>query len=415
MSSLRFKLNTPLNPHAPETSKLEELQKSFLETINREDIGFYHLTDKGHFIDKTLNVCEKIKHKKNFIQIGIGGSALGPQLLVSSLSKSKDKNFYLIDNTDSDYISDILDGIDIQDSIFYVVSKSGGTAETIAGFITVRNLLLAKGISESNIGEFFIFCTDPENGQLRKYVNQHQYTSLEIPSNIGGRFSILTPVGLLPAAFMGVNIKELYEGANEIKQEIENTSLDENSLFLLSEKILSLKESLPQTVFMPYSSKLKDLSAWFIQLWAESLGKNGKGLTPIPAYGATDQHSQMQLFMEGPNDKLIMLLHLENKNENYSLDGFDELESAKKLSSYSMNELLEAEFLGTLKALAENSRNVIDIRMETLNERNLAKILMFLQCLTVTVGISMNINPFDQPGVEKGKIYAFEYLNSLRK
>ena len=166
---------------------------------------------------------------------------------------------------------------------------------------------------------------------------------------------------------------------------------------------------------MPYSSKLKDLSAWFIQLWAESLGKNGKGLTPIPAYGATDQHSQMQLFMEGPNDKLIMLLHLENKNENYSLDGFDELESAKKLSSYSMNELLEAEFLGTLKALAENSRNVIDIRMETLNERNLAKILMFLQCLTVTVGISMNINPFDQPGVEKGKIYAFEYLNSLRK
>jgi glucose-6-phosphate isomerase len=172
---------------------------------------------------------------------------------------------------------------------------------------------------------------------------------------------------------------------------------------------------------MPYSSKLKDFSFWFVQLWAESLGKYSKaksmpvGLTPIPAYGATDQHAQMQLFMEGPNNKCIFLISIEKRINDFKLDSNLELESAEKLKKYTMNELLEAEHQGTLMALKQNSRNTISIKMDTLNEQNLGALIIFFESLTCMMGHYFKIDPFNQPGVEKGKKYTFEYLHSLRK
>lgn len=399
----------------------EELFQHFQETIAKDDIGFFEITQRKNYITSTLKVYEQIKHKKHFVQIGIGGSALGPQMLISSLSTCKDKTFSLIDNTDSQHLFDTLERIHLKDTLFYVVSKSGGTAETIAGYSVARQLLKKQGISETQFSDYFVFCTDEYSGQLREHVAQNHYTSLVVPSDVGGRFSVLTPVGLLPAAFMGLDIQKLFDGAESYKQQLQETQLSNNPLITIAEQVIKLSDQCPMTVFMPYSSKLKDLSSWFVQLWAESLGKYSAkqdkniGLTPIPAYGATDQHSQVQLFMEGPNDKLIFLLNIKDKSCDYSLDSDLPLESAQKLSKYTMNELLNAEFDGTLKALQENNRNVIAIEIPQLNEESLAKVILFFEALTVVVGLGLKVDPFNQPGVEKGKKYAFEYLNSLRK
>ena len=403
----------------------ESFQKScladFKKTIESDEIGFFRLSKNQKNISDVQKLVADFSHKKHFVQIGIGGSALGPQMLISSLAKSTDKTFSLFDNIDSDYLTKELEKISLKNSIFYVVSKSGGTAETIACYSIIRNHLIKEGISEKEFKDFFVFCTDPENGQLREHVLKNNYRSLSIEENIGGRFSVLSPVGLFPACFMGIDIEKLYIGANQLHQDILSDQFSNNPLLQTASSLISLLPECHETVMMPYSSQLRDFSFWFVQLWAESLGKFSEesktevGLTPIPAYGATDQHAQMQLFMEGPKNKCIFMLNIKNKNTNFSLDSGLELEAAKKLEKFTMNELIEAEYQGSLMALKENSRNVISIDISELTEESLAELILFFECLTCVIGQYLKINPFNQPGVEKGKKYTFEYLNSLRK
>lgn len=416
-----YSTNADLEGERFSLNSLNESLEDFNKTISSKENGFYNLTDDQNLVSTTKEVFEKIKYKKHFVQIGIGGSALGPQMLVSSLKRNWDKTFTALDNTDSDYIHDELMQISLKDSIFYVVSKSGGTAETIATYCIVRNLLLESGIKKDDLSKYFIFCTDIESGQLREHVNKNKYTSLIVPSNVGGRFSVLSHVGLLPALFMGIDIQKLLDGANSIKKSITSNEFKDNNLLQTAAHLISLynDEGVNETVLMPYSSKLKDLSYWFVQLWGESLGKFSKklnknvGLTPIPAYGATDQHSQMQLFMEGPNNKLIFLIEILNKKNNFSLDSDLDLDSSNKLSPFSMNQLLEAELQGTKSALKEKSRNFIGISIDTLDEYSMGQLILYFECLTAVMGNHLLIDPFNQPGVELGKIYAFEYLNSL--
>lgn len=406
-------------------SSLKEKLNSFNKIIDDPKNGFFHLLDNENMISQTKKLHQKYAKIKHFVQIGIGGSALGPKMLVSALRKNWDISFSLLDNIDSDYLYDELAKIDPLKSLFYIVSKSGGTAETIACYSIVRNLLIEKGVTEENLNKYFVFCTDPESGQLREHVTKHNYDALEVPSNVGGRFSVLTPVGLLPAIFMGINIDELYTGANKIKSQLLSEDVNKNDLLKTATHLAFLfSEATPkvdETVLMPYSSKLKDLSSWFVQLWAESLGKfstesnSHTGLTPVPAYGATDQHSQMQLFMEGTNNKCLLLLKIDQMDRDFSLKSDLDLNSAEKLKPYSMNQLMEAEFQGTLSALKDNNRNVISITMDKLSEENIGGLILFFESLTALMGEYLLVDPFNQPGVEKGKKFAFDYLNSLRK
>ncbi len=388
--------------------------KNFLGTINDENLGFFHLTDKTELIDDVARVYLKIKNKKNFVQVGIGGSALGPEMLVDALAKNE-KNFLCLDNVDPDYIHRKLNSIDLKDSIFYVVSKSGGTAETIACYSIIRNELSKVGIEDFE--NYFIFCTDPEAGELRAHVEKHQYTSLSVPANIGGRFSVLSAVGLLPAMFMGIDCKKLFEGANSAKSMMLSKDFNSNSLFQTAELIYQASlNGVNQTVMMPYSSLLKSFSAWFVQLWAESLGKIGPtgpvGLTPIAAYGATDQHSQVQLFMEGPNDKVLFLIHIAQSEHDYQLDSGLELSRAVKLAPYKMSQLLEAEFQGNMQALKEQNRSLVEIELKKLDESSMGAMIMFFESLTAVMGNYLEIDAFNQPGVEKGKVFTFQFLAS---
>jgi glucose-6-phosphate isomerase len=402
-----------------ETSFLQDKFDKFKQTINDKSIGFFHVTDNDDLIKECQEILKIFKHKKTFIHLGIGGSSLGPEMLITALKKNNNK-FIFINNIDPDEIFTQLENIDIEDSLFYFCSKSGATAETMAGLSIMTQLLSAQGIGQDQLKNYFVFATDPSQSQLLQLGKELDINCLTIPSNIGGRFTVLTPVGFLPAIFADIKIDHLNKGANAAKKLILNKEMNNNILLQSASFLYALKveKDISQTVFMPYSSKLRNLSFWFVQLWAESLGKKYNtrgqiihtGLTPIPAYGATDQHSQVQLFMEGPYDKSILLLEIEKFDHDYLLNNPYSQDSLSKLKKYSLGQLCKAELKGTLKALKENHRPYIHYTIPVINEESLGSFILFCESLTALMGIYLEINPFDQPGVELGKKYAYEWL-----
>jgi glucose-6-phosphate isomerase len=412
---IQIDLSNPLhnNSYYQDSDFCAYLFENFQKIINNNLYGFFHYSPASD-IDQCYELLKHHTDKKNLVVIGIGGSSLGPEMLCKALSTSNRKVIFL-NNIDSEEISSQLSNLDLKETLFYVVSKSGSTAETMAGFIIVTNLLIKQQIDASKWRHQFIFCTDPSTSQLKELAKTYSITCLEIPSNIGGRFSVQTPVGLFPAAFCEIDLNAFQNGLNIIKQHIIEKNKDSHLIKLACEIINQLNLGKDETVIMPYSSKLRELAFWFVQLWAESLGKNNLGLTPIPSYGATDQHSQMQLFMQGPNNKLIIFIQIQNPHTDFELTNHFEVESCQKLKTYSLNQLMQAELEGTLKALREENRNYVNIKIKHLDASSLAQLILLFESLTVMIGIHLKIDPFNQPGVEAGKIYAYEWLKILSK
>lgn len=393
-------------------SMMKEAVHNYENTLSSSEIGFFRLPENTELLDETRKVFEHFKHKKHFVHIGIGGSALGTEMLISAIGKESACQFTFINNIDPDDLYKKLNKVNLKESLIYVVSKSGTTAETVAAMAIIINELNRLGINEESFKDYFVFCTDPEKGELRKLSKIWNIKTLDIPSNIGGRFSVLTPVGFLPSFFAGIDNEAILSGAKKIQTELSSQS-ENKQFFDLAFWIKSLHDKgVNQTVLMPYSSLLKDFSSWFVQLWAESLGKDGKGLTPIPAYGAADQHSQMQLFMEGPRDKIIFIIEVNKHQANYSLKNNLAAESFKNLSAFTLSDLMKAELEGTLSALSENDRHVVHLSIQKLNEESVGQLILFAECLTVMVGELLKVNPFNQPGVEAGKKYANEWLKN---
>jgi glucose-6-phosphate isomerase len=328
-----------------------------------------------------------------------------------------------VNNIDPDEIFDQLQSIDHQNSLFYFVSKSGGTAETMSALAIISQFLFDKGVKESELKNYFVFATDANKSELLELGKRMSIDLLEVPSDVGGRFCAITPVGFLPALFAGIDIDQLVAGAIDA-QKICLQSDEKNQLLNCAHFLYELKkeQGISQTVFMPYSSKLKSFSFWFTQLWAESLGKRFnktgsevfEGFTPIVAYGATDQHSQVQLFMEGPKDKAFIMIEVENFAHDFSLKNNLETPNLKKLAPYSLSQLMKAELYGTLKAFEKNERPFIHLKISKNDEYHLGAMILFFESLTALMGDFLNVDPFDQPGVEAGKIYAFEFLNQLK-
>jgi glucose-6-phosphate isomerase len=396
----------------PPQKDYDQAVSTYQKTLSSEDIGFFRLPHNYQLLKATQDIYETFKHKKYFIHIGIGGSALGPEMLLSALRNHSATEFVFINNIDPDDLERKLKKVDLKESLIYVVSKSGTTAETVAGMAIVLNSLQSAGITQESYKDHVVFCTDPVKGELRRLSHDWGIKALDIPENIGGRFSVLTPVGLLPALFAGINIQSLLEGARDLEKHLYDPLLGKNFFHLAFWLKAHHDQGLRQTVMMPYSSLLKEYSAWFVQLWAESLGKNGKGLTPISAYGATDQHSQMQLFMEGPNDKVLFMIEVEKFNSDFTLKNDISSQSFINLSSFNLSDLMKAELEGTLTALRENNREVVHVKIPILNEKYVGQLILFAECLTVIVGELLKVNPFDQPGVEAGKKYANEWLKN---
>ncbi len=368
---------------------------------------------------------------ENFVVLGIGGSALGAQALQASLchpyynllSKTMRKGFprfFVADNIDPDGFKALLDILELRKTLFNVVSKSGGTAETMSQFLIIRDLI-GKKLGRLREKNHLVITTDPTQGVLRSIAEEQQIPSFEIPPALGGRYSVLSAVGLLPAAMCGIDIEELLAGARDMAERTQNPDPWKNPAYLCA--ILSflsgkrLKKSI--RVIMPYLDALKEMGNWFGQLWAESLGKryNQKGRevwngqTPVTALGATDQHSQLQLYMEGPNDKMFTFLTVEKFSGLLPIPRlYPKAEELAYLGGHSLNRLIQVELEATRKTLAANGRPSLLITLPRINPFTIGQLIQLWELETLVCGRLMGVNPLDQPGVEAGKKMTYALL-----
>ena len=388
---------------------------SLSEKRKSEKIGFMDVSDKTINVARIKEVSNWVRNNADdFVVLGIGGSSLGGKTIVSALTNKftrKGIRVHFVDNVDPDYFTELLSAIDPKRTVFNVISKSGSTAETMAQFLVVYKYLCDK-IGKEQATSRIILTTDLKNGALRPLEKSMGFKTLDVPSNIGGRFSALSDVGLLPSAVAGINVEELLRGAKETALYAMNDDISKNEVLKYAMiKHIHYLNGHNISVMMPYSTKLFDFSAWYVQLWAESLGKNGKGQTPIPATGATDQHSQLQLFMEGPKDKFITFIGVTGPNNDVKLPEFEmPVEAFSYLSGHTMKELIKAELLSTQKALYENKVPSVRIDLPKIDEYNLGALFMFFEVATALTGEFMNIDAFDQPGVELSKKYTYQMM-----
>ncbi|MEE9312026.1 MAG: hypothetical protein V3V10_06385 [Planctomycetota bacterium] len=341
---------------------------------------------------------------KHLVILGIGGSALGARMLHQALESSVD--LHVIDNTDPALIRATEAAIELRETLFLVISKSGGTIETVAalGYFVGR-----IRDSRLNLADHLIAITDPEHGHLRAFATQHGLDSVDIPAAVGGRFSVLTPAGLLPAALCGIDVVELLKGAARGAELSEETPFGHLGLHAVQ---LCRDYGKTGLVFMPYTSRLGYLADWFVQLWDESLGKKHAtdgsiihaGQTAIRTVGATDQHSSQQLFLEGPNDKLTVFIKIDDHGQSLPVGGFEWGEfNAGYLQGKTFNEIINAQQAGTAQALTSQDRPNATLKMPKLDTSTLGELIMGLQVATTYAGLSFGIDPYDQPAVELGK------------
>lgn len=365
----------------------------------------------------------------SFVVLGIGGSALGAIALQTALrhpfanqlsraQRGDRPKIYVLDNIDPDFIDGALGLLDLDHTVFNVVTKSGSTGETMAQLAIVLQRLRER--AGNQISEKIIATTDPTNGDLRRLAEREGWQTFAIPETVGGRFSVLSPVGLLPAAVGGIDIHELLAGAAEADSYTRGADLWTNPA-ALNAAILYLMylRGKPITVMMPYSQRLRDVADWFRQLWAESLGKpktvDGKvehiGPTPVKALGVTDQHSQLQLYMEGAADKVIEFIAVERFAETVEIPTLHlGLSSLDYLGGHSLNDLIEAERRGTTIALTEAHRPNCTFTLPEVRPFTVGQLLYLLEVQTALTGHLFGIDPFNQPGVEASKIATYALM-----
>ncbi len=382
-----------------EPSKIQSkagLFSGFMSEIQAKNQGFLSLPKLKAQVLAVKSLADKLRGKfKDIVVLGIGGSALGitciRDAILGRYSLLKEPRVFVLDNLD--LVNEVEKLIDPDTTLFIVISKSGETPETMAQYFYFKNK-----VSKEN----FVFITDPEKGELRKIGEELQIPMLSIPTNVGGRFSVLSPVGLFPAAMMGVDIEEMLAGADEF---------DINMAFQIAtiQYLLDREHGIHISVMMPYSSRLRAFADWYGQLLAESIGKGGTGITPVTALGVTDQHSQLQLYNEGPKDKLILFLEVEEED----MTRIPEIanESLKYLSGHSFGELMRVEKMATERALTEYEKPNITVKIPKVDEKNLGKLFMLFETAIAFLGEYYRINAFDQPGVELGKKLTKEILS----
>jgi glucose-6-phosphate isomerase len=392
------------------------------------ELGFLSLPTDDALHHQSLDFAAKRRGMfDDIIVLGIGGSALGPIALRTALLKpawnTLDKNarigqprLHVLDNVDPNTIASLLDRIPLGRALFIVTSKSGGTAETMAQYLIVRERLKAR---VGDVKQHLVFITDPTKGALREIAKSDGIPVLDIPAAVGGRFSVLTPVGVLPAALVGMNTAELLAGANEIAQRCQGDVLAENpaGVFASLQYLADTKLGRHVQVLMPYSDALRDIADWFVQLWAESLGKHrsagdkGIGPTPFGALGATDQHSKVQLFMEGPPDKTVTFIAVKDGGVDMTIPSLhSEIKELGYLGGHRLSELLSIEQQATAGALARRGRPNMTIHVDRVDARHLGSIMMFFEIATIYAGELYGVNPLDQPGVELGKQFTYAML-----
>lgn len=368
----------------------------------------------------------------NILVLGIGGSALGGIAVTEALLKpywnlltpeQRDNypRIFFLDNIDPDTMTALFDMLDWKKTLVNVITKSGDTAETMSQFLIVKDRL------EKELGDDYrkniVATTDQRTGILRQISEQEGYKTFVVPDDVGGRFSVFSAVGLLPFALVGLDIDEITNGIKDMDLALKNTDIHENiaAQNALIHYLMDTKLNKNLSVMMPYSSRLKYVSDWYVQLWAESLGKNENlngehvhiGPTPIKALGATDQHSQIQLYNEGPNDKIITFIRVGEFDNTLEIPKIFEYTGIGYLGGKTINNLMNAEADSTKVSLSDYARPTVTITLPKVDGYNIAQLLYMLEVQAAIAGELYNINTFIQPGVEQAKNYTYALMGRV--
>jgi len=357
---------------------------------------------------------------KKMLVLGIGGSALGTIAALHALPlQAKERQVLVLSNLDPFTVGETLDRFDPQDTVVCCVTKSGSTVETL-----VQTEVFARKIYDSfgrrGLEERLVIITDPDSGPARRIARSLGCLSFDVPPKLGGRYSVLSPVGILPLAFAGVDCTSLVQGASKVFGTAEASlrmerPLDHPSLFsaLVHASMFSSKSV---RVLWAYGDRLQGFVQWFCQLWAESLGKDGRGQTPVGAIGSTDQHSLLQLFIGGPDDKCYTFLTLGNPRHDLVVP-LDPLldEAIQEFAGKTVFECFDALRMGTMAALLEKGLPVVRIHIPNLDATALGALFAHFELETALSGFLLGLNPFDQPGVEAGKAFAHGLLGRADK
>lgn len=412
---------------------------SFEDNASRREsgeIGFWDLPDDRALAQAAMDYARSVPDEiDTVVLLGIGGSSLGPHALYSALATPYDqirerspgmpRRLFFPDNPDPQSFQALLKVLPLKRTLFNVVTKSGGTAETAAQLLVVADRI-EQELGAEALKTHLVVTTDPERGALRRVATELGLQCFPVPANVGGRFSVLSAVGLLPAALAGLDVVGLLEGAAAVRDAVmgpqSSSDLRKNPALALASLLHAhdRERSRPMVVLMPYSDPLFDCADWFRQLWAESLGKaksrSGEpcnvGPTPIASRGATDQHSQLQLYAEGPDDKSYLFLTLKDRAVEIKIPGGRVAQAPEfgYLSGHGMGELLDAELLGTRASLTRRSRPNGLITLDALDAPCVGAFFMLFEAATAFAGPLYDVDAFDQPGVEEAKTLAYAAL-----
>ncbi|MEN6542403.1 glucose-6-phosphate isomerase [Parvibaculum sp.] len=398
------------------------------ESYRDSSLALLHLPERKHDLEPLRAAAAKLlDNTTDLFVLGTGGSSLGGQALAQLTSwgtqghVQKSPRIFFLDNLDAQTMQAAISSCDLRTTRFLVVSKSGGTVET-----SIQTLAAMTAIEKAGGGKYmkhhFVVLTEPaQHGKanpLRALAEKYGFATLEHDTGVGGRYSVLTNVGLLPAHILGLDVEAVRAGAGEVlapilagkpAAEVAPAVGAALSLALQREKGANL------SVFMAYADRLERFLAWHAQLWAESLGKSGHGTTPVRAIGPVDQHSQLQLYLGGPKDKMYSVFLTETAGEGLEVaESFADEPAFASLAGHHIGDLVDAEARATVDTLIRNGRPVRTFKLGTLCERTLGALLMHFMLETIIAGKMLGIDPFDQPAVEEGKILAKKYLAEMK-
>lgn len=405
------------------------LLKKYVARFLKRGQHFHEVIDDKKMVAVIKKYVKEVEDEyDDIVVIGIGGSALGAICLEQSLKHLYEKEqlreegkprLHVLDNIDPVLIEELKETIDLKRALFLVISKSGATPESISAFLYFREEVAKQGLA---VNRHFIFVTDPKENILHTIAEEEGIRLFDHP-DVGGRFSVLSTVGLLPAALIGINIDRLLAGARDVRDDFISNNFAQNLSFqLASVQYLLAKKGKHICVLMPYAQKLIRFADWYAQLLAESIGKQvdreGKeihaGITPVKALGTTDQHSQTQLYNEGPNDKLIMFVQVLHPTRSVKIPMPYNLRELEYLEGASFNHLLEAERAATADAYTTYKRPNLVITIDKIDEYHLGQLFMLFEGSVAFLGEYFNVDAFNQPGVELAKVLTRKYLTTKR-
>ncbi|PIR59154.1 MAG: hypothetical protein COU69_02090 [Candidatus Pacebacteria bacterium CG10_big_fil_rev_8_21_14_0_10_56_10] len=390
-------------------ANVESAIASVEQQLGQGRYGFVEVvTQPDEFLKQVREVFARLEWARTLVVVGIGGSDLGGRAVQQALQSDQPPLEVVFhgDSTDPEQIRRLKRRIDLSSTVFNIVSKSGQTVETISQYVLFKELLRQEEATAQNWQKHFVFTTDRQKGILRDEADREKIATLPIPDNVGGRFSVQTPVGLFPAVAMGVDIEQLVTGQREFALDSQSRALSQQ---LAAGQYRLYAQGTKLTVLMAYSIQLEEFARWFRQLWAESLGKDGKGILPIKAYGPADQHSQAQFYNQGEPLQSVLFVRLEQRRQDYRLGsvGIPELEY---LAGHSFHQIINIEQEASALSLKKAGRPTATLSIDSLDAYSLGQLFMFFELAVVYLAEMIGVNAFDQPGVEESKQMMYALL-----